>query len=157
MTLLKSLLFLILTHGLLVIYLPVFVLVEGPRFDARCLHFLALPFWIIGGSIVLWCIWIFTFHGQGTPAPLDPPLKLVDLGLYRHVRNPIYIGVMLLLAGHIFWFGRLVLILYTLLAFIAFHLAVILYEEPTLRSKFGAAYADYCRRVPRWIPRSSGA
>ena len=61
---------------------------------------------------------------------------------------------MLVLAGHFLWFKSICMIAYTLLAFLAAHAFVTLYEQPTLKEKFGAAYEEYLRRVPRWIPRA---
>jgi protein-S-isoprenylcysteine O-methyltransferase Ste14 len=109
--------------------------------------------WLIGGLTVVWCFWDFTFKGSGTPVPMDPPKELVVTGPYRYVRNPIYVGVVLIFLGHFSWFGYWALLLYTVLAFIGVHFFVVLYEEPTLKTKFGAAYEDYRRKVPRWIPR----
>lgn len=153
MNAIKSLIFLFLIAGIFAIYLPLFVLTDGQRVETGWLAYLAIPIWLAGAAIVLWCFWAFTFIGRGTPAPIDPPKELVIRGLYRYVRNPIYIGVLLLFSGHFLWFGRLVLISYIFFAFLAFHLFVLLYEEPTLRAKFGRAYDEYCRNVPRWLPR----
>ena len=151
----KSLLFLILVHGLVVIYLPLYQINGGSQIDTGLLAYLAIPLWLIGEAIVLWCFWLFSFHGQGTPLPIDPPKKLVIIGLYKYVRNPIYLGVLLLLTGHVFWFGRANLILYLLTIFLAFHTFILFYEEPTLRKKFGASYEQYLKQVPRWLPRLS--
>lgn len=109
----------------------------------------------LGAAIYLWCaFWAFALVGKGTPAPIDPPRKLVVHGLYRWVRNPMYIGVLLMLAGEaVVFLEREVFVPYTLAIAVGFMLFVLLYEEPALRSKFGAEYDDYCRRVPRWIPR----
>ena len=74
-------------------------------------------------------------------------------GLYRNVRNPMYVGVLLIQAGTILWYGSLAQIGYWLLLFASVSLFVRLYEEPHLRKTFGAAYEEYCHRVPRWIPR----
>jgi len=149
----KSIIFLILVSGFASIYAPIFLLTEGERILPGWLPYSAIPFWLVGASIILWCFWTFTFYGQGTPAPIDPPKKLVAIGLYRYVRNPIYIGVLLILIGHVAWFGRINLVIYLLTAFLAFHLFVLLYEEPTLKKKFGKQYEAYFKKVPRWLPR----
>ena len=86
--------------------------------------------------------------------PSDPPQELVVTGFYRYVRNPIYVGVLLIFLGHFLWFGYWALLLYALVAFIAVHLFIVLYEEPTLKKKFGTAYENYLMDVPRWIPRA---
>ncbi len=149
----KSFIFLILVSGFAAIYAPIYLLTGGERILPGWLTYSAIPFWLIGASIILWCFWTFTFYGEGTPAPIDPPKKLVAIGLYRYVRNPIYIGVLLILIGHVAWFGRINLVIYLLTAFLAFHLFVILYEEPTLTKKFGKQYEAYFKKVPRWLPR----
>jgi len=149
----KSFIFLILVSGFAAIYAPIFLLTGGERNLPGWLTYSAIPFWLVGASIILWCFWTFTFYGQGTPAPIDPPKKLVAIGLYRYVRNPIYIGVLLILIGHVAWFGRINLLIYLLTAFLAFHLFVLLYEEPTLKKKFGKQYEAYFKKVPRWLPR----
>ena len=153
MTVRKSLLYLILEAGLFALYIPLAFLRTGPRLETGVISFLAIPLWMIGALIVLRSFWEFTFTGHGTPAPIDPPKELVVTGFYRYVRNPIYMGVVLIFLGHFLWFGYWALLIYTALAFIGVHSFIVLYEEPTLKRKFGAAYEDYLRRVPRWIPR----
>jgi protein-S-isoprenylcysteine O-methyltransferase Ste14 len=107
----------------------------------------------VGIAFYLWCAWGFTFLGKGTPAPIAPPKHLVIKGLYRHVRNPMYVGVLLILFGEALLFESATLFLYAVLAFVIFHTAVVYYEEPTLRRKFADSYKRYCNSVPRWIPR----
>ncbi len=153
MTPYKSLLYLIFEAGLFALYIPLALLRTGPRVETGVVSFLAIPLWLIGSLTVLWCFWDFTFRGRGTPLPTDPPKELVVTGPYRYVRNPIYVGVALIFLGHFLWFGYWALLIYTVLAFIGVHVFVVLYEEPTLKRKFGAAYEDYLRRVPRWIPK----
>ena len=153
MTALKSLLFLIVAPGMVAGYIPLVLLRQGPQVETGLLAYLAFPLWLIGGVILLWSFWNFLIEGRGTPAPIDPPKELVAVGFYRYVRNPMYVGVLLILIGHFLWFGFWWLLAYALLAFVVVHLFVTQYEEPTLKRKFGAAYEDYLRRVPRWIPR----
>jgi protein-S-isoprenylcysteine O-methyltransferase Ste14 len=155
MTTLKSLLYLIVEAGLFALYIPLTFFRTGTRIDIGVLAFLAIPLWFIGTLIVSRCFWDFTFKGRGTPVPLDPPKELVVTGFYRYVRNPIYVGVLLIFLGHFLWFGYLALLTYTLIAFIGVHIFIILYEEPTLKKKFGPAYEGYLKRVPRWIPKVS--
>jgi protein-S-isoprenylcysteine O-methyltransferase Ste14 len=152
-TALKSLLFLIVAPGMVAGYIPLALLRKGAQVETGLLAWLAFPLWVIGGLILLWSFWNFLVQGRGTPAPIDPPRELVATGFYRYVRNPMYVGVLLMLIGHFLWFQFIGLIVYAALAFLAVHLFVTLYEEPTLRKKFGASYEQYLRRVPRWIPR----
>ncbi|HLO32350.1 MAG TPA: isoprenylcysteine carboxylmethyltransferase family protein [Anaerolineales bacterium] len=153
MTLLKSLLYLIFEAGLFALYIPLAFLRTGPRIETGVISLLAIPMWLIGGLMVLWCFWDFTFTGRGTPVPMDPPKELVATGLYRYVRNPIYVGVLSIFLGHFLWFGYWALLTYTVAAFIGVHSFVVLYEEPNLKRKFGAAYEDYLKKVPRWLPK----
>lgn len=95
----------------------------------------------------------FAREGLGTPAPVAPPRRLVVTGLYRHVRNPMYVAVLVAVAGQALLFGDWGLIAYGALFWSAAHLYVVLYEEPTLQRTFGAAYAAFRANVPRWIPR----
>ena len=92
-------------------------------------------------------------RGRGTPAFVDPPKELVIAGLYRYVRNPIYVGAMLFQVGFILWFGSALVIVYALFFFLGFNVLILIIEEPVLRNQFGAAYEEYCRNVPRWIPK----
>ena len=107
----------------------------------------------IGTAIALWCVLTFVFIGKGTPAPFDPPRRLVTQGPYRFVRNPMYIGAGMTLAGAALFYESLSLFIYACLFFLITHLFVVLYEEPTLRRTFGDEYETYFRRVRRWIPR----
>jgi protein-S-isoprenylcysteine O-methyltransferase Ste14 len=153
MTALKSLLFLIIAPGMVAGYIPLVLLKSGPQIETGLLAYLAFPLWFTGSVILLWSFWNFLHEGRGTPAPLDPPKELVAVGFYRYVRNPMYVGILLILIGHFFWFGYWSLLIYLLIAFVIVHLFVTLYEEPTLKRKFGSSYQDYLNRVPRWIPR----
>jgi protein-S-isoprenylcysteine O-methyltransferase Ste14 len=105
-----------------------------------------------GAAFALWCIFSFALIGRGTPAPFDPPRRLVIQGPYRFVRNPMYIGAGLALAGAALFYESLPLLGYTGFFFLATHLFVVWYEEPTLRRTFGQEYKAYCRQVRRWWP-----
>jgi len=153
MTAYKSLLYLIIEASLFALYIPLAFLRAGSRIETGIISLLAIPLWLIGSLIVLRCFWDFTFKGRGTPLPSDPPQELVITGFYRYVRNPIYVGVLLIFLGHFLWFGYWALLTYTVIAFIIVHLFITFYEEPTLKRKFGAVYEDYLKRVPRWIPK----
>lgn len=106
-----------------------------------------------GGALALWCVLTFAFVGRGTPAPFDPPRRLVVRGPYAVVRNPMYIGAGLALLGASLFYRSLALLGYAAAFFLATHFFVVLYEEPTLRRSFGADYESYCRQVRRWWPR----
>jgi protein-S-isoprenylcysteine O-methyltransferase Ste14 len=154
MTALKSLLFLLLVPGMLVGYFPYRVsTADIELFQPGVFVWLAFPLWLIAGVMMVQCFFDFSFKGRGTPAPIDPPKELVDVGLYRFVRNPMYIAGMVALFGFAIWSPSLPLIVAPFLFFVATHLFVTGYEEPTLRRKFGRAYGAYCTRVPRWVPQ----
>jgi protein-S-isoprenylcysteine O-methyltransferase Ste14 len=153
MTALRSLLFLVLAPGMVAGYFPLALLRNGPRLETGLFVYLAFPLWLVGAVILLWSFWNFLIQGRGTPAPIDPPKELVATGFYRYVRNPMYVGVLAIIIGHFLWFGYWNLLIYAVIVFIAFHLFVVLYEEPTLKRNFGASYEDYLQKVPRWIPR----
>lgn len=119
----------------------------------------SLPAALAGGLLVgagllllLWCVVQFHRHG-GTPAPVDPPRRLVVRGPYRWTRNPMYAALAVMLTGQLVLHPGRALAIYALAALAAVSAFVLLYEEPTLRARFGADYADYAARVPRWIPR----
>ena len=95
----------------------------------------------------------FALEGLGTPAPIAPPQKLVVTGLYRYVRNPIYIAVVAVILGQALLFGDWRLVWYGALLWLFFHVAVVMYEEPTLEQTFGTQYETFRTDVPRWIPR----
>ncbi len=153
MTALKSLFFLIFVPGLFVGYIPLTFLLTGSQIDTGVLSYLAYPLWLAGAIIIIWCFWDFLVKGRGTPAPIDSPKVLVVTGLYNFVRNPMYVGVEMMLIGHFLWFGFWLFLAYAVFFFLAFHTFILIYEEPTLKKKFGAAYEDYLKKVPRWIPR----
>jgi protein-S-isoprenylcysteine O-methyltransferase Ste14 len=108
---------------------------------------------LAGATLALWCVLTFVFVGKGTPAPFDPPRRLVVRGPYRFVRNPMYAGAGLALGGAATFFRSPALVGYALLFLAVMHAFVVWYEEPTLRRRFGADYDAYRSRVRRWLPR----
>ena len=115
----------------------------------------ALILMTIGGLIMVKCVWDFAWTGRGTPAPFDPPRRLVVTGLYRFVRNPMYVGMGILLVGEALLLPMILrpMLWMVLTLWIAVTLFILVYEEPTLRHSFGDDYIEYCRHVRRWIPR----
>jgi protein-S-isoprenylcysteine O-methyltransferase Ste14 len=110
---------------------------------------LALPTAALG----LFCAGEFIIRGRGTPAPFDAPREFVAAGPYGFVRNPMYVGGLLFLAGLALYWHSISILLMTLFLFAVVHAFVVFYEEPTLRKQFGATYQEYCRNVHRWLPR----
>ena len=142
--------------GLVLVFLPARVLAWSDISRPATFgipQVLGLVFGVAGAALALWCIVTFAIAGRGTPAPFDPPRRLVVLGPYRAVRNPMYLGAGLALAGAALVYQSLGLLVYVGVFVLATNLFVIWYEEPTLRRMFGADYESYCRRVSRWWPR----
>jgi protein-S-isoprenylcysteine O-methyltransferase Ste14 len=107
----------------------------------------------VGAVLLAACIFEFARSGRGTLSPVDPPRHLVVRGLYRYVRNPMYLSVTMIVLGEVLLTRSLALAVYWVIWFLCVNLFVIGYEEPTLRRQFGASYDEYCQRVGRWIPR----
>jgi protein-S-isoprenylcysteine O-methyltransferase Ste14 len=105
----------------------------------------------VGVLGLLWCVRDFHVSGKGTLAPWAPPTSLVVVGLYRYSRNPMYVSVALVLVGWAISFGSQGLLLYALVIVAAFHLRVVLGEEPWLARTHGEQWTRYATRVPRWF------
>lgn len=121
------------------------------------LTLLALFIVIAGVALLLACIWEFAARGKGTLSPVDPPKALVIQGLYRYVRNPMYLSVSSIVLGEALLARSRPLIVYWMIFLVAANLFVILYEEPALRRQFGESYVRYQERVGRWLPRIRGS
>jgi len=149
-SLVKTVIFTILVPGSVAVYIPRAIASDAaaPTLYSS-IGFLPIA---LGAAIYLWCAWDFATAGQGTPAPIDAPKHLVVRGLYRFVRNPMYVGVLLILLGESVAFRSTRILVYAAIVFTFFNLFVILYEEPALKRKFGASYEEYLRTVPRWLP-----
>jgi protein-S-isoprenylcysteine O-methyltransferase Ste14 len=142
--------------GLVLIYIPARLLSWSGIVRPAAIAVQQVAGMVIGAAgavVALWCIFTFASLGRGTPAPFDPPRRLVIQGPYRFARNPMYIGAGLALTGAALFYESLALLAYTGLFFVATHLFVVWYEEPTLRQTFGQEYEAYCRQVRRWWPR----
>lgn len=148
---LRNLLFTILVPGAGGVYVPWWLLTSGGA-APRPVAWPAVTLIVAGAVLYGACQWMFASVGRGTPGPWDAPRRVVAVGPYRWVRNPIYIGALLVLFGEAWLFLSLPLLLYALLAAVGFHLFVIGYEEPMLRRRFGADYDVYRSKVWRWIP-----
>ena len=127
--------------------------IAAPLFDGEAGRWFGALLVLAAAAVVIECFARFAWKGIGTPAPVAPTRHLVISGLYRHVRNPMYVGVVTAVLGQALWFGSTALVTYGALLFAGFFLFVLVYEEPALRRQFGAEYEAYCRAVPRWLPR----
>jgi protein-S-isoprenylcysteine O-methyltransferase Ste14 len=148
----RTLIFTVLVPGFWTVVLPYWLVPRGTRPDISCAAGWLLI--VAGGALYFVCaFWGFAIRGKGTPAPIDPPKKLVEEGPYGVVRNPMYWGVASVMLGEATVFHSLALAEWAAGLFVCAYVFVLLVEEPTLRKKFGADYEEYCRRVPGWIPR----
>ena len=117
------------------------------------LHILGVLFVASGAALLIACIVEFARSGRGTLSPADPPKELVVQGLYRYVRNPMYLSVSTIVLGEVMLTKSMALFIYWVVWFACANLFVMGYEEPYLRRQFGDSYVAYTRAVGRWIPR----
>jgi protein-S-isoprenylcysteine O-methyltransferase Ste14 len=147
---LRNLAFTLLVPGLGAVVLPWWIL--GSAGTSAPVAWYGLALIAVGVAIYLGCLWVFAVVGRGTPGPWDPPRRLVAVGPYRWVRNPIYVAALLVVLGEAWSFRSASLLLYWGSMAVVFHLFVVGYEEPTLRRTFGQTYDEYTRGVRRWLP-----
>lgn len=155
MLLLRSIFFTFLQPGTVAILIPYWLVSSRDSGVAanRPLRYLGLPLIIIGAAGLFWCVWEFFSRGRGTISPVDPPKHLVVRGLYRYVRNPMYVSVVIVLLGEAIFFMSVSVLIWAVVFIVLASLFVIIYEEPTLRRQFGEKYESYSQAVGRWIPR----
>jgi len=142
--------------GVLLVFLPGRILSAagiGRPSPIGVLELAGLTLAALGAVLALACILTFVFVGRGTPAPFDPPRRLVVQGPYRLVRNPMYLGASVALAGAALFYQSLALLGYAASFLLVTHSFIVFYEEPTLRRTFESDYEAYCLRVGRWWPR----
>lgn len=122
-----------------------------PRWQADALRVAGGLLILLGAALFVYCSGLFVRIGLGTPVPAEPPKRLVTQGLYRYSRNPIYVAYAAVLLGEFLWFGHAALLAYLALYFVAVQAAIVGWEEPVLRQRFGDDYARYTREVRRWL------
>ena len=151
----RNLFFTILQPGIVAILIPFLLsgqnikMVFAQPFDWY--HLLGLSILAIGTVLMIICVASFAIRGQGTLSPADPTKKLVISGLYKFSRNPMYIGVMMMLIGESIFFQSYIIGVYALIIFIAFNTFIIFFEEPRLQDDFGSEYNEYTKKVRRWF------
>ncbi|MDD5544864.1 MAG: isoprenylcysteine carboxylmethyltransferase family protein [Acidobacteriia bacterium] len=153
MPLLKTILFTLLVPGSVTVLIPYWLLGRRWPKPVGIYSYLGIIPLLLGAIFYLWCAWDFAAAGKGTPAPIDPPKDLVVRGLFRYVRNPMYVGIISIVLGEALLFDSGVLLEYAGICFLLMTFFVLLYEEPALTKKFGESYEQYCSNVPRFIPR----
>ena len=155
---LKTVAFLVIVPGTVAAALPLALVALSPN-DVL----LSLGNWRHAGAflmtaaapIYVWCTFDMARFGQGLPSPTAPTQFLVRNGLYKHVRNPMYLAGSVFLLGEAITFEMGILLVYAAAVTCCYHPAVVLLEEPALRKRFGDSYERYCAQVPRWLPRLS--
>jgi protein-S-isoprenylcysteine O-methyltransferase Ste14 len=153
---LGSFLFLLIAPGFVAGVIPYWISRwhAGAAFaGSSAVRILGLLLIISGVPLLLDSFTRFALEGLGTPAPVFPTRHLVVTGFYRHLRNPMYAGVASVIFGQALYFRNVRVLGYGAIIFLAFHLFILFYEEPTLRGTFGREYAEFCENLPRWIPR----
>ena len=151
-----SAIFLFLAPGIVAGYIPWRISgwhVQPPLLGMAWLRVVGIALLAAGIPVVLDSFARFALQGLGTPAPVFPTRHLVVSGLFRYVRNPMYVAVLALIFGQALVFGSLAILEYGVLVWLAFFLFVLFYEEPTLKRTFGGEYEEFCRNVPRWLPQ----
>jgi protein-S-isoprenylcysteine O-methyltransferase Ste14 len=151
-----TLVFLFLILPFFLVWIPYKILISpnaGYLFDIGGFRFIGLVPIVMGVAIYFWCSHSFVFFGKGTPFLLPPTKNLVVTGLYRFVRNPMYIGALFVVLREALLFQSKGLIIYALVVFGASNFVILLFEEPYLAHKFGESYERYRQSVRRWIPR----
>lgn len=151
----RNFFFTILQPGIVAGLIPFFLLRDKEKdtfvHTWKSHHYLGIIVFAVGFIIMLLCIISFAVYGRGTLSPVDPPKKLVTVDFYKVSRNPMYLGVILILIGEAIFFRSVELWSYALFIFIAFNIFIILVEEPRLRKDFGEEYTGYCKKVRRWL------
>jgi protein-S-isoprenylcysteine O-methyltransferase Ste14 len=149
----KTLVFTVFVPGTVAGYIP-WRLRRGAAPVTSFEEWAAITIIVMGIAIYLHtAFWGFALIGGGTPAPIAPTKILVVKGLHRYVRNPMYLGVALVIGGQAWLFHSLHILIYMACMLTVAHLFVVSYEEPTLRKQFGEEYDRYRATVPRWIPK----
>jgi protein-S-isoprenylcysteine O-methyltransferase Ste14 len=149
---LNTIVFTIFVPGTVGVLVPWWIAGGFHRPGAGWLTWLGIAVIAVGAAIYFRCAWEFAVRGLGTPAPIAPTKFLVTTALHRRVRNPMYIGVALVIFGEAVLFRSLPIAEYGVAMLLTAHIFVVFYEEPTLRRQFGEEYENYRRNVPRWIP-----
>jgi len=129
------------------IYFDFFVIKNG------FLKIFGLTLIIIGSGLFVYCSRIFKIIGKGTPVPIEPPKEVVHKGLYKHIRNPMYIAYFAIIIGEALFFGAALMFAYAGIYLLVIHFYVVYFEERNLRKRFGSSYLEFTKQVPRWIPR----
>jgi protein-S-isoprenylcysteine O-methyltransferase Ste14 len=144
--------FTIVVPGTVAVLIPHWIVGSHSMTRSEPLAWTGIVCMVCGAAIYFRCAWEFAARGLGTPAPIAPTRFLVTTALHRYVRNPMYLGVALVILGEAALFHSFRLVGYAVLMLFVAHIFVVLYEEPALLRQFGPSYEEYRKAVPRWIP-----
>lgn len=153
----RNLIFTILQPGIVAGLIPYYIIGENGfskfsnLFSKIGWHTSGIIIFLIGFIIMMHCIINFAVKGRGTLSPADPTKRLVISGLYKYSRNPMYVGVILILIGEAIYFQSSALWIYTACVFLLFNVFIMIIEEPRLKRDFEIEYKSYCDKVRRWI------
>lgn len=154
MLVLRSLFWAMVAPGTVLVWGPAAILsTADARFHIGDARWAGLVFIVVGATGLIWCIWEFARSGRGTLSPTDEPRFVVRAGLYRYVRNPMYVSVLTVLAGEVVFFSSPWLIVWAGVFATWFISMTVYFEEPRLRRRFGESYERCLNEVPRWVPR----
>jgi protein-S-isoprenylcysteine O-methyltransferase Ste14 len=156
LAILGSALFLVIAPGIVAGHIPWWICrwhVGAPLLGVSSFRIVGVLLIVAGLPVLLDSFGRFALQGLGTPAPIFPTRQLVVSGLFRYVRNPMYVAVVALILGQGLFFGSIRVLEYGIGVWVVFNLFVFIYEEPTLRKSYGPEYAEFCANVPRWFPR----
>lgn len=154
----KVVAFTVVVPGTVIVLVPYLILGDPSleSLDELGISLLGLLPIVLGAALYLRCAYDFAVLGGGTPAPIEPPARLVKGGPYRYSRNPMYVGILSILAGEVLLYREVSLLSYLLAVAVSFQIFIVAYEERALQRQFGEAYRSYRDAVPRWIPSPSG-
>jgi len=155
LALVGSAIFLVIAPGTVAGYVPWRICrwhVEAPLLGISSLRLVGVLLIAAALPVLLDSFARFALQGLGTPAPIFPTRHLVVSGLFRYVRDPMYVAVVSLILGQGLFFGSLLILEYGIAVWVGFYLFVLIYEEPALRKNYGPEYEEFCANVPRWIP-----
>jgi len=156
LAILGSAIFLVIAPGMVAGYVPWRICrwhVGAPLLGSSLVRLVGVLLMAAGLPVLLDSFARFALQGLGTPAPIFPTSHLVVSGLFRYLRNPMYVAVVSLVLGQGLFFGSVRVLEYGVAVWAGFHLFVLIYEEPSLRKTYGPEYEQFCANVPRWIPR----
>ena len=151
-----SVVFFALAPGLVAGFVPWYLTNGWTRNDSRdrwLLEVLGIALVVASVAVLIYAFVRYVIEGLGTPAPVAPTERLVIGGLNRYVRNPMYLAVVATILGQALLVGRPILLVYAAIVFATMAAFTLWYEEPVLAQQFGSEYEDYCKQVPRWLPR----